>query len=250
MKNGVKFLVIFLLSIATGCLAHAQQIRFLNTYHYPVYNIEKYGYDYVELTQESGNSKVTQIFTKDSLRIRRTVELFKPDNLKVSRNRMDYFESGKIKSVVIENFENETKETKEYFENGQMKAHIKELKKEITFETYFSEEGKEVDKPIIVLGGPEGGLSRWGEYLSKNLKYPFDARKAGQEGTVYVVFNLGTDGKIIDISIENPEEVSSSLAAEAAQAVRKYPGKWIPTSVDNEYVKTCMRLPVNFKLTD
>jgi TonB family protein len=250
MKITIKFFVICSLSILIGSLAHGQKIRFLNWYDFPVYDTVKYSYAYIEFYQESENSRVTQVFKKDSTRIRRTVELVNQEKLNVSKNKIDYFESGKIKSIVMEDFEKGTKESKEFFESGNLKSHIKESNEAITFEKYFSEDGKEVHKPILILGGLEGGMAKWNEYLSKNLRYPLEARKVGVEGTVILFFVLETDGSMVDVTIGNPEEVNSALAEEALYVIKKFPGKWIPTSVNGEYVKTKIRIPINFKLTD
>ena len=48
---------------------------------------------------------------------------------------------------------------------------------------------------------PPGGMSGWNQYLSKNLKYPTQARRMGVEGTVIVVFVVNTDGSIQDVEV-------------------------------------------------
>src|SRR5688572_21986055 len=65
-------------------------------------------------------------------------------------------------------------------------------------DTTVSERPYVVDKPAEF----PGGISRfYGKYISKNLKYPKDAKKLGIEGKVYVEFVVEDTGEIRQESV-------------------------------------------------
>ncbi len=93
---------------------------------------------------------------------------------------------------------------------------------------------------------PPGGMEGWNEYLRSNLQYPEDAKKAGIEGTAYVVFVITKEGKI-----EQPEiirGVSPSIDQEALRVVADGPD-WAPGMQRGREVNVRMRLPIRFKQT-
>ena len=94
---------------------------------------------------------------------------------------------------------------------------------------------------------PPGGLEGWNQYLSKNLKYPYQARRMGIEGTVIVVFEIHQDG-----TVRNPEilrGIGGGADEEAIRIVLNSP-KWEPGRQRGRAVVTRMRLPIRFKLGD
>ena len=99
----------------------------------------------------------------------------------------------------------------------------------------------------VVENNPEfpGGMEAWYQYLSKNLKYPTQARRMGIEGTVYVVFVVNTDGSVQDVSVLRG--IGGGCDEEAIRVVEGAP-KWIPGKQRGRPVRVRMRLPVRFKL--
>lgn len=93
---------------------------------------------------------------------------------------------------------------------------------------------------------PPGGMSGWNKYLSKNLKYPTQARRMGVEGTVIVVFVINTDGSIQDVEVLRG--IGGGCDEEAVKVVTKAP-KWEPGKQRGKPVRTRMRLPIRFKLS-
>lgn len=93
---------------------------------------------------------------------------------------------------------------------------------------------------------PPGGMSGWNEYLSKNLKYPTQARRMGVEGTVIVVFVVNTDGSIQDVEVLRG--IGGGCDEEALRVVKAAP-KWEPGKQRGRPVRTRMRLPIRFKLS-
>ena len=59
------------------------------------------------------------------------------------------------------------------------------------------------------------------KYVSKNTKYPPIAKDAGIQGTVFVYFVVGKDGKVKDVRVLR--EVDSRLDAEAIRVVESLP---------------------------
>ena len=93
---------------------------------------------------------------------------------------------------------------------------------------------------------PPGGMSAWNQYLSKNLKYPTQARRMGIEGSVIVVFVVNTDGSIQDVDVLRG--IGGGCDEEAVKVVSNAP-KWTPGKQRGRPVRTRMRLPIRFKLS-
>lgn len=93
---------------------------------------------------------------------------------------------------------------------------------------------------------PPGGMSGWNQYLSKNLKYPTQARRMGIEGTVIVVFVINVDGSIQDVDILRG--IGGGCDEEAVRVVENAPN-WEPGKQRGRPVRTRMRLPIRFKLS-
>jgi len=107
-----------------------------------------------------------------------------------------------------------------------------------------------------------GGLSKFYEFLSKNIKYPKDARKKGISGKVYIEFFIKENGEIDKDSLRAvPKEeiiksigaarasdivIDESLELEAMRVIRNSP-KWIPGSRRDVPVRQKIVLPIEFK---
>ncbi|GAB3225091.1 M56 family metallopeptidase [Algoriphagus aestuariicola] len=92
---------------------------------------------------------------------------------------------------------------------------------------------------------PPGGMAGWNTYLSKNLKYPYQARRMGIEGTVIVVFEILKDGSIRNVEVLRG--IGGGADEEAMRVVANSP-KWQPGRQRDQAVVTRMRLPIRFKL--
>ncbi|MCH7415580.1 TonB family protein [Belliella sp. R4-6] len=91
---------------------------------------------------------------------------------------------------------------------------------------------------------PQGGMEGWNEYLKSNLKYPEVAKANGEEGTVYVVFEVNKDGSISEVDVLRG--VSPTIDAEAVRVVKASPA-WEPGKQRGKEVNVRMRLPIRFK---
>jgi Ca-activated chloride channel family protein len=114
-------------------------------------------------------------------------------------------------------------------------------------EVYEEEEENEEPVFVIVEDMPEfpGGNAALANYLSKNVKYPEEARKKGIQGRVFVNFVIDVDGKVVNVRIVRG--VHPLLDAEAMRVVKAMP-KWEPGKQRGKPVRTTYTLPVSFVL--
>ena len=81
------------------------------------------------------------------------------------------------------------------------------------------------------------------KYVSKNTKYPPIAKDAGIQGTVFVYFVVGKDGKVKDVKVLR--EVDSRLDKEAKRVVESLP-RFDPGSQRGKNVSVQYTIPVGF----
>ena len=109
------------------------------------------------------------------------------------------------------------------------------------------EGGQETDKEIFVVveRAPSfgGGVSDLVKYLGENIVYPEKARKAGEEGTVYVEFVVNEAGAVSDAKVIRG--VHPDLDAEAVRAIKTLPS-WTPGTQNGVAVKHRYVLPISF----
>lgn len=135
-----------------------------------------------------------------------------------------------------------------YWSNGKLKRTDTYKQDSLVEGRCFTAEGKDTAY-FLYYTYPQfvGGMDSLKAYLKKNLLYPADARRNGNEGTVYVSFVVDFDGTITNISVQR--SVSPELNAEAIRVVSKMPN-WTPGKKDGEYTKFRYALPVTFRLPD
>jgi protein TonB len=120
------------------------------------------------------------------------------------------------------------------------------IKEVVIAEAPVEEKADEIFDVVETQPNPPGGMSGWNQYLSKNLKYPTQARRMGIEGTVIVVFVVNTDGSIQDVDVLRG--IGGGCDEEAIRVVSAAP-KWEPGKQRGRPVRTRMRLPIRFKLS-
>lgn len=90
-----------------------------------------------------------------------------------------------------------------------------------------------------------GGWSAFMQWLTKNLKYPVDAKKNKVQGMVVVSFIVNKDGSVADLKVST--SVDPSLDKEALRVMKMMP-KWKPGIDRNKVCRTMIAVPVVFQL--
>jgi protein TonB len=78
------------------------------------------------------------------------------------------------------------------------------------------------------------------------VAYPEEARSRGEEGIVYIKARVGTDGKVIEASVDSAQPSSPLLAEAALDAIRRY--TFEPARAKGEPVAVWVVVPVRFRL--
>lgn len=98
---------------------------------------------------------------------------------------------------------------------------------------------------MVVEQQPEfpGGFDGLREYMQSNVKYPTEAQKSGESGTVYISMIINQDGSVSDAKVLRG--VSQSLDAEALRVVKMMPS-WTPGKQNGKAVRVRFNIPVKF----
>jgi protein TonB len=117
---------------------------------------------------------------------------------------------------------------------------------EIVFEEAPEEE--EADEIFTIVEdqpGFPGGMGAFYQFVSKNLKYPNQARRMGIEGKVFVQFVVDRDGTITEVA--SIKGIGAGCDEEAVRVIKSSP-KWSAGKQRGKAVKVRMILPITFKL--
>ena len=90
-----------------------------------------------------------------------------------------------------------------------------------------------------------GGQEAMYKFISDNLTYPANAKKAKKEGKVFIGFTVKENGKLTDISVKRGFDAECD--AEALRVVKMMPD-WVPATKNGKAVSSEYVLPFNFKL--
>ena len=112
-----------------------------------------------------------------------------------------------------------------------------------------NQKDKEAKELLEVQTLPEypGGMQAMMAFLSENIQYPAEARKAKAEGRAAVTFVVDLDGAITEVKAIEGTSFRSDFLEEAVRVVKKMP-KWSPAISDGKPVKCRYTLPIKFKL--
>jgi protein TonB len=86
---------------------------------------------------------------------------------------------------------------------------------------------------------------RLSELLGKNIVYPYKARQASIEGTVYISFIVDAKGKVRDVMVKRG--IGYGCDEEAVRVIKKMP-KFTPGTQRGKPVKVVYNVPIAFKL--
>lgn len=91
----------------------------------------------------------------------------------------------------------------------------------------------------------KGGMAAFYDYLSRAIRYPFDAQTAGVQGKVFLSFIVEKDGALNDIRLAR--NLYPSLDDEAIRVLKASP-KWIPGKRRGIPERVKYNIPINFSL--
>jgi protein TonB len=90
-----------------------------------------------------------------------------------------------------------------------------------------------------------GGLEKFGQYLSKNIRYPAVARENNTQGRVICTFVVEKDGSLTDIKVVRG--IGSGCDEEAVRVLKNSP-KWKPGIQNGRPVRVQYSVPISFTL--
>ena len=92
-----------------------------------------------------------------------------------------------------------------------------------------------------------GGMEKFMEYLSGNIKYPEEAKEKNISGKVFIRFVIEKDGSINDVQVLRG--IGGGCDEEAVRVVKGMP-KWKPGMQKGKPVRVSYNLPLSFKLDE
>ena len=104
---------------------------------------------------------------------------------------------------------------------------------------------KDVFDVVEVMPQFPGGVQELFSFLSKTVKYPAEAEKAGTQGRVIATFVVRKDGSISDVHIV--KSVDPLLDAEALRVINAMPA-WTPGTQNGKPVNVKYTIPITFRL--
>ena len=90
-----------------------------------------------------------------------------------------------------------------------------------------------------------GGISKFYEYLGREIKYPAIAKKDKTQGKVFASFVVEKNGTLTDVQITRG--LTKETDEEALRVLSKSP-RWNPGLIDGRPVRVKYNINVNFKM--
>jgi len=142
------------------------------------------------------------------------------------------------------------REMKTYYENGQLQS-IQKYKNNrcIASENWDADGTQTLDNRYVDMDSlPEfpGGQDELFKFISKNIRYPQQAKNKRIRGKVLVQFVITDKGKVSDVEVI--KSAHPLLDEEARRVVSSMPN-WKPAKFMGEHVNVMYQVPINFKLT-
>ncbi|MBC8172667.1 MAG: energy transducer TonB [Chitinophagales bacterium] len=109
----------------------------------------------------------------------------------------------------------------------------------------YDEKTEKIYNVVEMIPVFSGGEKKMNEFLSQNVKYPWEAKKEGIEGLVFIRFIVNEQGELTNIHVR--KGVHPSIDNESLRVVALMP-KWEPGKQAGVPVKTYFIVPVRFSL--
>lgn len=135
-------------------------------------------------------------------------------------------------------------------DDGDDEQLLNDLEQQLDDDKALAAMGVDPDNPLnfhVVEDLPQfpGGAVEFMKWLTKNLRYPHQARQQKVQGRVMAVFYVEKDGSITGISITQP--LSPECDREALRVLRMMPA-WKPGIDHDKPCRTKVCIPIVFKL--
>lgn len=158
----------------------------------------------------------------------------------------NYFKNGEVKRKV--NYQNNLKSDSLYtfYVDGTYKRRDFYRNDSLISGQCYGQSGEIVEHfPYYQPYEYPGGEQEMYKYLRDNIHYPIKARNNGIMGTVYVVFLIDKQGRIIA-----PKVLKGIGAGCDRESIRVVKGMndWIPAKIDGEPEEVIYILPIQFRL--
>ena len=243
----MRIIFTFLLYISTVSLI-GQDTIFYDIDWNIVQSLNESGYYKIVDFNDSDKDKIIERFYYSSGQIKSEDEYSSySENKKILNGlRKEWFENGQLSKEI--NFKDNIFQEQViiYWKNGQLKRIDNYSNGEYVDGQCWDSTGTEVEHYLyLVMPEYPGGIKKLFKYLSKNIKYPKEAKSRNIQGKVIVSFVINRDGTIDEAEVI--ESVDKELDAEALRVVNKMP-KWNPGKEDGENVRIQYNLPINFIL--
>jgi TonB family protein len=134
-----------------------------------------------------------------------------------------------------------------YFQSGPVSAKEIYQNGEAVKVEFWDEQGNPVEPTDVLEKDPEfpGGEKAMLQFIQQHIIYPELSREMGEQGTIYVNFTVGGDGKIYDVNVLMG--VSYLLDNEAIRVVKKMPD-WVPGFSHNRVMDVLYLIPIKFTI--
>lgn len=194
--------------------------------------------------KDSNQAKVYEIFTSGSKKAKWFYS--RASQKELHGSYLEWYENGQLKIDATYSRGDLHDTLYTYWINGQLKRKDVYSYGEFIEGEIFDDLGrKRLYYDFYIMPEFPGGEEALFRYLGTNLEYPPDARDRGEQGIIYVTFQISEDGKVKNLEVL--KGVSEPLDNEALRVVREGPD-WIPGMKDGEKVAVQYNLPIRFTL--
>lgn len=128
--------------------------------------------------------------------------------------------------------------------NVNMKADAVQLSEVMVVgQSQQIEERDDLNKPVVRLAAPVGGIRAYNNYLESSLQYPAEALARKVKGKVVITFTVTTTGTLTDFNVVRG--LGYGCEDEVVRLVKEGPG-WTPSFEDDIPVESEVRVKLKF----
>lgn len=247
MRTTLSILVL-VFTLASQTFAQERKIIFLNQHYFPTSDSSAFVYKSVNMQSADGKS-TERVFTLSNQLVKIIKLSFNEEGQFEEEITETYDTNGELSSRKMKNTEN-GRYLIQYFDRGKFIGESV-LTQDRKYETSLPGE----DKPTLsdhdpLAASPYLNQEAWTSHLVKNLQYPSQSRRLGEEGTVVLALLISSNGELKTIEVANSENLSKYLSEEAIRVTTTYKGDFFPAkNPDGNSIDSWLYIPIRFKLS-